>query len=592
MKHLFAFLISCVLLISCGNNDLKEEPNKLLPFATFQENYHKERLAFFPMEATFAGVEGYNDLFPNTISNEYRNKLKSFYNSYAENLKKYEASKFSETEKTSLEILKWECEIGLESLKFQSHLMPVDQKWSPNLTLGQFAGGTSAQPFKTVEDYRNWLKRVDGFIAWSDTAIANMKRGLKQGYILPSSLIQKTIPQWEALATGKAEEHLYYSPVKLFPESFSAAEKEELTAAYHAMVSNKIIPMHQRMSKFLKEEYLLKGRASAGISETPNGRDFYQYNIRYQTTTNMTADEIFELGKNEVARIRVEMEKVKEQVGYEGDMKSFFDHVRTNKKLMPFAKPEEVIANFNTIHETMKPKLKELFGKVPKTGFEVRRTEAFRESSASAEYNQGSKDGSRPGIFYVPLPDVKAYNIFSDEALFLHEAIPGHHYQISLQQENNELPEFRKTLWYSAYGEGWALYTESLGKELGLYNDPYQYFGMLSMEIHRAIRLVVDAGMHTKGWTREQAIQYSLENEAEPYESIIAEIERYMAFPGQALAYKIGQLKILQLKEKAKNSLGEKFDIKEFHNLILDPGCIPLAILEQKVDAYIKRNQS
>ncbi len=591
MKHLFVFFISGVLLISCVNNNLKEEPNKLLPFATFQENYHQERLAFFPMEATFAGVEGYNDLFPNTISNEYRNKLKSFYNSYAENLKKYDASKFSETEKTSLEILKWECEIGLEGLKFQSHLMPVDQKWSPNLTLGQFAGGTSAQPFKTVEDYRNWLKRVDGFIAWSDTAIANMKRGLQLGYILPASLIQKTIPQWEALATGKAEEHLYYSPVKLFPGNFSAADKEELTAAYLAMVSNKIIPLHQRMSKFLKEEYLPKGRTTSGISETPNGREFYQYNIRYQTTTNMTADEIFELGKSEVARIRIEMEKVKEQVGYKGDMKSFFDHVRTNKKLMPFTKPEEVIANFNAIHETMKPKLKELFGKVPKTGFEVRRTEAFRESSASAEYNQGSKDGSRPGIFYVPLPDVKAYNVFSDEALFLHEAIPGHHYQISLQQENNELPEFRKTLWYSAYGEGWALYTESLGKELGLYNDPYQYFGMLSMEIHRAIRLVVDAGMHTKGWTREQAIQYSLENEAEPYESIIAEIERYMAFPGQALAYKIGQLKILQLREKAKNSLGEKFDIKEFHNLILDPGCIPLAILEQKVDGYIKGKQ-
>jgi uncharacterized protein (DUF885 family) len=592
MKNIIALFICGFFLVSCGNHEAKKEEKPSTPFSVFQENYHKERLSFFPMEATFAGVDGLNDLFPNNLSVAYRNRLKTFYSSYAENLKNYNPSAFSETEKTSYEILKWECEIGLEGLKFPTHLTPIDQKWSPNLTLGQFAGGTSAQPFKTVQDYRNWLKRVDGFIAWSDTAIANMKRGMQLGYILPASLIQKTIPQWEALSIGKVEDHLYYSPVKLFPENFSKEEKEELTAAYQAMVKEKIIPMHLRMTQFLKEEYLPKGRKGSGIAETPGGLEYYQYCIRYQTTTNMKADEIFELGKKEVERIRAEMEKVKEQVGFKGDIKSFFDHVRNNKKLMPFDKPEQVIANFNTIHETMKPKLKELFGKVPKTGFEVRRTEAFRESSASAEYNQGSKDGSRPGIFYVPLPDVKAYNIFSDEALFLHEAIPGHHYQISLQQENNELPEFRKTLWYSAYGEGWALYTESLGNELGLYKDPYQYFGMLSMEIHRAIRLVVDAGMHTKGWTREQAIQYSLENEAEPYESIIAEIERYMANPGQALAYKIGQLKILELRDKAQKSLGAQFNSKEFHDLVLSPGCIPLAILEKMVDDYIRQKKA
>src|SRR5690606_20469566 len=214
--------------------------------------------------------------------------------------------------------------------------------------------------------------------------------------------------------------------------------------------------------------------------------------------------------------------------------------------------PEEVIAHFNSIHETMKPSLAKLFDKVPKTPFEVRRTEAFREASASAEYNPGSLDGTRPGVFYVPIPNAKEYNILSDEDLFLHEAIPGHHYQISLQQENTDLPEFRKTLWYSAYGEGWAMYTESLGKELGLYTDPYQYFGMLSAEMHRAIRLVVDAGIHTKGWTREQAIQYSLDHEAEPESSVIAEIERYMAIPGQALSYKIGQLKIMALRKKAE----------------------------------------
>jgi len=235
----------------------------------------------------------------------------------------------------------------------------------------------------------------------------------------------------------------------------------------------------------------------------------------------------------------------------------------------------------------MLPQVNKLFDLQPKTPFEVRRTESFREASASAEYNPGSLDGTRPGIFYVPIPDVEKYNLFSDEDLFLHEAIPGHHFQISLQQENQDLPSFRKDLWYSAYGEGWALYTESLGKELGLYEDPYQYFGMLGAEMHRAIRLVVDTGLHSKGWSREKAIQYSLDNEAESEASITSEIERYMANPGQALSYKIGQLKIRELRKRAETTLGAAFDIKTFHKIVLESGCIPLEYLEEKIDSWI-----
>ena len=258
---------------------------------------------------------------------------------------------------------------------------------------------------------------------------------------------------------------------------------------------------------------------------------------------------------------------------------------------MPYSQPQQIIDNFKEIHNKMKPQLEKLFDITPKSKFEIRQTEAFRQASASAEYQPGSKDGSRPGIFYTPIPDATKYNVFSDEALFLHEAIPGHHYQVALTQENGNLPEFRKTLWYSAYGEGWALYTEALGKELGLYSDPYQYFGMLSMEMHRAIRLVVDPGMHALGWTREQAIEYSLENEAESEASIVSEIERYMANPGQALSYKIGQLKIKELRTKAEKELGEKFEIKQFHNEILETGCIPLALLENKIDNWINNQK-
>ena len=258
---------------------------------------------------------------------------------------------------------------------------------------------------------------------------------------------------------------------------------------------------------------------------------------------------------------------------------------------MPYSTPEEIIANFNAMHETIKPQVDQLFSLQPKTAFEVRQTEAFREKSASAEYNPGSLDGTRPGIFYTPIPDATTYNVYSDESLFLHEAIPGHHFQVSLTQESETLPQFRKTLWYSAYGEGWALYTESLGKELGLYTDPYQYFGTLGAEMHRAVRLVVDTGIHTKGWSREKAIAYCLENEAESEAGITSEIERYMANPGQALSYKIGQLKIRELREKATQELGDKFDIRDFHKEVLETGCIPLALLEEKINGWIEESK-
>ena len=345
------------------------------------------------------------------------------------------------------------------------------------------------------------------------------------------------------------------------------------------------------MVNFLKTDYLPAGRESSGIAETPLGDAYYAHQIKKYTTTAMTANQIHELGLKEVARIRGEMEAVKNEVGFEGDLNAFFDFIRHNEDLMPFTDRKQVIAFYDSIHHVMQPQLDKMFGKQPKTPFEVRRTEPFREKSAAANYSQGSLDGTRPGIFYTPIPNVEEYNVFDKEDLFLHEAIPGHHFQISLQQENDELPMFRKTLWYSAFGEGWALYSESLGKDLGLYKDPYQYFGMLSNEIHRAIRLVVDTGIHSKGWTREQAIQYSLENEAVDAASVESEIERYMANPGQALSYKIGQLKIIELRNRAQQVLGNDFDIRDFHDQVLETGCVPLQLLEQKIDRWIQASR-
>ncbi|OAB78477.1 DUF885 domain-containing protein [Cochleicola gelatinilyticus] len=594
MKKILLVLLTAASFSACNEGKKSEtKPETAMTsntaFSTLLEDYYEEGLQLNPVSATTAGDSRFNDQFPNTLSEAYRTKLRTYYTSYKEKLNAFSSKDLSETEQMSKAILEWECNINLETMSFnKDKYLPIDQMWSVNLFMGQLASGASAQPFKTVADYTNWLQRLEGYLEWLKNAETNMREGIQQGYVLPKSLIVKVLPQLKEMTEPNLDNHLFYSPIKNFPDSFSNTEKQELTEAYTRIINDKLIPAYQSLHDFMATDYLEAGRESSGIAETPEGEAYYQHQIKLYTTTNMTAAEIHQLGLDEVARITMEMEKVKNEVGYEGDLKSFFNYVRNNKELMPYKTPKEIIDNFNAIHETMKPKLNVLFDQKPKTPFEVRQTEAFRENSASAEYNPGSVDGTRPGIFYTPIPDATKYNVYSDESLFLHEAIPGHHYQISLTQENEKLPKFRKTLWYSGYGEGWALYSESLGKELGLYTDPYQYFGMLGAEMHRAVRLVVDTGLHSKGWTREEAIQYSLENEAESEAGITSEIERYMANPGQALSYKIGQLKIQELRKKSKEALGDQFSISEFHNQVLATGCVPLALLEDKIERWIE----
>jgi uncharacterized protein (DUF885 family) len=598
MKNLFLFVV-LIFLVACKNQTTTEKQttkgSEAAPtMPTILENYYNERMRLYPFEATANGVSDYNDLFPIDISDSYRDTLKQFYNKYKTTLNAVDVAKLTEKERTSFDILNWDIDRALDGFAFPDNLMPINQFDSRTLSLGQLGSGEGSQPFKTAADYDAWLKRIGHFSAWTDTAISNMRRGMSQGLILPKSLIVKVLPQFKPMAETATAAHLFFQPVgKLKTNTtISDADKTRLTVEYTKMVNDVVKPSYKKLYDFMQKEYLPKARATSGISAVPNGAAYYASLAKFYTTTDMTPDQIFELGQKEVVRIRSEMETVKQQVGFKGDLKAFFKHVNEGEpKLRPFSKPEEVIANFNAIHEKMKPSLIKQFELVPKTGFEVRRTEAFREASASAEYNQGNPEQNRPGIFYTPIPDIKKYNLFQDESLFLHEAIPGHHYQIMLQAEDQSLPKFRRYLWYSAYGEGWALYTEGLGKELGLYTDPYQYFGRLGGEMHRAIRLVVDVGLHTKGWTREQAIKYDLENEADSEENIIAEIERYMAIPGQAVSYKVGEQKILQLKKQAMAALGTKFDIRKFHNEVLNDGCVPLAILEKKIAHFIETNK-
>ncbi len=580
MRKIIVLLSFLFLLSNCNKNP----ENNVNVIA---KDYFKEKNALSPLDATQNGFSEFDDKLVFEMTDNHRKLQASFYEKYQDKLKNLSIDDLNEEDKISYQIMKWEIEVGQQILAQPSNLLPIHQFGGTHLTMAQFAGGTSGQPFKTKKDYESFLKRLNLYSVWIDSAIVYMKKGIAQKAVLPKALTEKVIPQFDNFETKEVENNLFYSSIKLTPKTFSDATKKDLAAKYAKIINERLVPQYAKMATFLKTEYLPASKLTSGIGDLAFGEKYYQALVKQWTTTEMQPNEIHELGLKEVARLNAEMIKIKNQVGFKGTITEFFEEIRNKKELKPFKKPEEVIANFEKIYSVVKPNVDKLFGMQPKTKFEIRRTEKFRENTASAEYVQGAADGSKPGIFYVPIPDVANYNFYGDEDLFLHEAIPGHHFQISIQQESTTLPDFRKFNWFGAYGEGWALYTESLGKELGLYTDPYQYFGMLGNEVHRAIRLVVDTGLHSKGWTREQAIKYSLENEAESEASIIAEIERYMAIPGQALSYKIGQLKIIELRKKAQTKMGKNFDVKIFHQKVLESGVMPLALLEEKINGWI-----
>ncbi len=600
MKQILIIILLLLLAYGCKEETSKEKTSEVISIDTIFNNYYKFKDRINPIEATKGGNYAYNDFIANYISDDYQEDLKENYTHFLNLLNEIDSTALSEADLLSMKVMQWDCEVKLEGLNNNIvtmaspiynlpsfELMPLFQIQSLHLYVPQLAAGGSVQPFDTVEDYDNWLKRVDDYLGFLDTSISMMKEGMSKNIVLPSVLTQKLIPQLDEFISSPVNDHLFYKPIISMPESIKEEDRNRISAAYSTMITSKLKPKYIELKQFLVTEYLPVCRETSGIGALPNGKETYNYLIKLHTTTTMTADEIHELGKGEVARILIEMEDAKNKIGFKGDIKAFFEFIRNSPEQMPFTDPQQVIANFNSIKERINRTLNQVFELKPKADFVVRRTEAFREASASAEYVPGAKDASRAGIFYVPIAEVKKYNKYSDEALFLHEAIPGHHYQLSLQQENTALPEFLHPESMGVFVEGWALYAESLGTELGLYQDPIQYFGMLSMEMHRAIRLVVDTGIHSKGWTREQAIQYSLDNEAESEESVIAEIERYMATPGQALSYKIGQLKIRALRTKAQTKLGPKFSVTEFHNQVLNSGSLPLVLLEAKIDNWI-----
>lgn len=570
-----------------------KEPRKDSPvkekkeLAVFFDQYYEEYLKLFPVSATAIGDNRYNDQLPVTFTDSYNSRVKEFYTRYLDEIQKYNREDLGEKDRISYDVFVYETKINLQSLEFPDNYIPCNQFYALPLYMGQWGSGSGNQPFKTVKDYDDWLKRASGFSAWADSAIQYFQKGFNAQYVLPKSIVVKMIPQMQAMVTTDVQKSIFYTPVTNMPDSFSAEDKKRLTEEYIKLIKEKLEPAYKKLGDFLQKTYLIKARTSSGVDALPGGTEYYAFLVKQQTTTDKTPEEIYQTGLKEVARIKGLMDSVKNATGFNGNLPAFFEYMKTDKKFTPYKTPKEVLDAYEKIHQTMLPHVKTMFNRVPKTSFEIRQTEAFRAESASAEYFAGSADGTRPGVFYVPILDATTFNTTGGmESLFLHEAIPGHHYQISLQQEDTLLPKFMRYGGNNAYVEGWALYCESLGKELGLYTDPYQYMGALGDEMHRAIRLVVDVAIHTKGMSREEAIKYMMNNEAVSQQGATAEVERYMVIPGQALGYKIGALKIRELREKYEQQLGAKFNLAAFHDEVLKDGALPLNVLEAKLNTW------
>ena len=590
-KVIFALSVFA-MIFSCKKSDSPLTKVTPVELDSIASNYYEQYLKLYPLEATAQGDLRYNDQLPINIDKDFISGEISFYNSVQNQLKKVDYKNLSDDQKTVYDVLDYTLKDKIERYAYHPEYIPFTQFGGLPLDFPLLGSGQGSQPFKTEKDYDDWLKRAEKFPDWMDTAIENFRTGIANNYVLPKKLVVKMIPQMKAdeIITTNFDKNIFYGPIKNFPKSFNAAQKDKFTVLYKDMITKKIIPTYTKMGNFLETEYLPKARNTDGINALPKGNEIYTYYAKSWTTTGKTPEEINKIGLEQVAMLRNEMEKVKQQVGFNGTLEQFISHVKEDPKAMPYKTNKEVLAAFNGILTKITPKLKSMFSVTPKTPFEIRQTEKFREASASAEYVVGTPDGKRPGIFYIPLPNPEKFNVTSGmESLFLHEAIPGHHYQISLQQENTKLPKFMRFGWFGAYGEGWALYCESLGKEFGLYTDPYQKMGSLSDAMLRAVRLVVDTGIHTGKMTREEAIAYFLNNIAYDEAGATAEIERYMAMPGQALSYKIGALKIRELRDKYQKQLGSKFSLAKFHDEVLNQGCLPLDVLERKMDNWAKK---
>lgn len=585
-------LVTALFVVACDNDQptnsqlAAEDPTEALN--RLVDEHFERSLEFSPVSATSIGDNRYDDQYANSIGPEHREAWRALDEEFLQRILNIDRDGLSRQDKLSYDIFKFNRETSLAGDQFPWHLAPMNQFRSATSSFVNLGSGTGIHPFKTVKNYDDFLSRIDGFVVYVDQAIDNMKEGTRQGVTQPKILMAKYVPQLESQLVDSVEESGFYSPILNMPEDFSEADKERLSGAYKEAIANKIMPAFERLNNFMGDEYLSAARESVGLFDLPDGEAWYAHKVRTITTTDYSPEEIHQIGLGEVERIHGEMRGVMQAVGFEGSLNEFFEYVYSDPQFF-FDEPEKLIQAYRDMSahiESLAPRLFKLF---PKTPFEVRRVEPFREASSSkGSYQSGSPDGSRPGIFYANAYNVGIRPKWDMTSLFLHEAIPGHHFQISLSRESEDLPRFRRFGGSTAYVEGWGLYSEYLGREMGLYEDPMDLFGSLNAELWRSIRLVVDTGIHAKGWTRQQVLDFMYANSAVSETRAVSEAERFMAIPGQALAYKIGQLKILEIRRSAEARLGDAFDIREFHAQLLKDGSMPLSMIEAKMNRWVE----
>jgi uncharacterized protein (DUF885 family) len=603
-------VLACAALLTCapagaasagasGAHHGIAKAGKLAPAGVNAEGQRLHRLAdeyydavarFDPVSAGENGDGHFADQLGMSIAPEQRAQQFARYHAYLNRLHAIRRGTLSARDQTNYDILDYELATALRLEPFPEHLLPLDQMDALPVTLANYASGQQAQPLVTVKDYEAYLSRLNQLGPWIDQAIANMRAGMAQGVVQPKALVLSMLPQLKALVAAKPEDSIYYTPVKNFPAAdkaqFGAADKARLAAAYRAVIETKLNPALQRLAAFTENDYLPACRTSAGWSALPRGAEWYQARILQQTNTDQPPERIHQLGLKEVARIQAEYARIGSLMGYTGPAAGLPAWVAAQPKYKPFRTEQEVLDAYRKLDALLRIKLPALFSLRPKTPLDVRLEPELSRATASDHYTPPAADGSRPGVFWAVVNDPTQYASYGMTTLFLHEGQPGHHFHIALMQELNP-PAFRKFGNNNAFTEGWALYAETLGKEMGLYDKPEDYFGHLNDEMLRAARLVVDTGMHAKGWTREQAIAYFQDTLGYSEPEARAQIERYMAWPAQALGYKIGALKIQELRRRAQDALGPKFSLQQFHAIVLGDGTLPLALLEAKVDRWI-----
>jgi uncharacterized protein (DUF885 family) len=538
-----------------------------------------------PLSATERGDHRYDDRLPK-VSLADATRRNEATREFLERLEGIQRSELTPDEQVSYDIFRRRQRESLEAFDFRSHLMPITDRYGFHIEFPELPRNLQ---FNSVEDYENYIARLQGFDEYAAGHIELMREGVRRGLTLPSVIMQRYREPIESQIVDDPEESLLFAPLKDFSDKIREADQERLRAAAKLAIAESVVPGYQRFLRFMRDEYVPNCRGTIAASALPNGRDFYRHCTRkFTTVDDLTPEEIHAIGKQEVERIRGEMDEIIDRVGFEGDFAAFTEKLRTDPKF--YAKtPKELVEYTSGILKRIDGQLPTLFGKLPRMPYGVREVPEFIAPQATfAYYQPPTGDGTRAGFYYLNTYNLPARPLYMLEALSLHEAVPGHHLQIALQQEMADLPEFRKYAGFTAFVEGWALYSERLGRESGFYTDPYSDFGRLTMEVWRACRLVVDTGIHYLGWTREQAIDYMSANSAMPMHDVRAEVDRYIGWPGQALGYKIGELKIRELRGEAEQALGDQFDIRAFHDTVLASGAVPLDVLETNVREWIE----